>query len=395
MSGYSYAETTTSGSITALDGTVTIRCAGQGGVSVVLTGTWVATIVPEVSVDGTTYVATRFINSSTQAIGTSVTDNGTYHVVNISGMYDVRVRASVYTSGTISVSMRGSEASVLTADAALTISATDLDIRNLSSASDSVAATQSGTWTVQPGNTANTTAWLITGTGGTFPVTGTFWQATQPISAAALPLPTGAATATLQGGGLPSALGVGGGLKVDGSGTALPASITSLDQYVPIDLDTGGGLLNALPVTLRTTSGAGGPTEFGKAADPLRTDPTGTTTQPVSGTVTANPATAAGKTLTYVSVAQGAAGTTELATASVGNKHKIVGAVLTMSAAGTLKFTDGVGDLTGAMDIAASGGFVLPTSILPYQQTAATNRALNLVTTLGAARGVVIIVTEA
>lgn len=36
-----------------------------------------------------------------------------------------------------------------------------------------VAATQSGTWTVQPGNTANTTAWLVTGTGGTFPVTAT------------------------------------------------------------------------------------------------------------------------------------------------------------------------------------------------------------------------------
>ena len=26
------------------------------------------------------------------------------------------------------------------------------------------AATESGTWTVQPGNTANTTAWLVTGT---------------------------------------------------------------------------------------------------------------------------------------------------------------------------------------------------------------------------------------
>lgn len=48
-------------------------------------------------------------------------------------------------------------------------------------------ATQSGTWTVQPGNTANTTAWLVTGTGGTFPIT-----------AAALPLPTGASTAANQ-----------------------------------------------------------------------------------------------------------------------------------------------------------------------------------------------------
>lgn len=34
-----------------------------------------------------------------------------------------------------------------------------------------VQAAQSGTWTVQPGNTANTTAWLVTGTGGTFPIT--------------------------------------------------------------------------------------------------------------------------------------------------------------------------------------------------------------------------------
>lgn len=35
---------------------------------------------------------------------------------------------------------------------------------------DIVPASQSGTWTVQPGNTANTTPWLVTGTGGTFPV---------------------------------------------------------------------------------------------------------------------------------------------------------------------------------------------------------------------------------
>jgi len=113
----------------------------------------------------------------------------------------------------------------------------------------------------------------------------------------------------------------------------------------------------------------------------------------ISGTVTANPATSYGKTITYVSVAQGAAGTTVLASASPGNKHKILGAVLTMSLAGTLKFTDGAGDLTGAMDILTSGGFVLPTNILPYQQTG-TNSALNIVTTVGAAKGVVIIVTE-
>jgi hypothetical protein len=45
-----------------------------------------------------------------------------------------------------------------------------------------VNATQSGTWTVQPGNTANTTAWKVDGSAVTQPVSGTFWQATQPVS---------------------------------------------------------------------------------------------------------------------------------------------------------------------------------------------------------------------
>jgi hypothetical protein len=36
---------------------------------------------------------------------------------------------------------------------------------------NTVPVSQSGTWTIQPGNTANTTAWLVTGTGGTFPTT--------------------------------------------------------------------------------------------------------------------------------------------------------------------------------------------------------------------------------
>ena len=106
-------------------------------------------------------------------------------------------------------------------------------------------------------------------------------------------------------------------------------------------------------------------------------------------------ATAGGKTLTYVSVNQGAAGTIELAAASSGNFHKVVSVVLVMSLTGTLKFTDGVADLTGPMDIATNGGFVLGASTYPYFQTGATNRVLNLVTTLGAARGVVAILTEA
>jgi hypothetical protein len=63
---------------------------------------------------------------------------------------------------------------------------------------------------------------------GSVAVTGTFYQATQPVSAASLPLPSGAATAALQGGGLPAALAAGGGLKIEGvaGGVAVPVSGT-------------------------------------------------------------------------------------------------------------------------------------------------------------------------
>lgn len=45
---------------------------------------------------------------------------------------------------------------------------------------------------------ASMTALLVDGSGHTQPVSGTFWQTTQPVSAASLPLPTGAATAANQ-----------------------------------------------------------------------------------------------------------------------------------------------------------------------------------------------------
>jgi hypothetical protein len=62
------------------------------------------------------------------------------------------------------------------------------------------------------------------GTGGGIKVDGS--GTALPVSAASLPLPSGAATSALQGGGLPADLGAGGGVKVDGSGTALPVSGT-------------------------------------------------------------------------------------------------------------------------------------------------------------------------
>ena len=60
-------------------------------------------------------------------------------------------------------------------------------LNNGSTGGTAVSATQVGTWTVQPGNTANTTAWKVDGSGVTQPVSGTFWQSTQPVSLTSLP----------------------------------------------------------------------------------------------------------------------------------------------------------------------------------------------------------------
>ena len=45
-----------------------------------------------------------------------------------------------------------------------------------------VSAAQSGTWTVQPGNTANTTAWKVDGSAVTQPVSGTLTVGSAPVT---------------------------------------------------------------------------------------------------------------------------------------------------------------------------------------------------------------------
>ena len=55
---------------------------------------------------------------------------------------------------------------------------------NLKTVVGNASLTVAGTVTSNQG-TGGASAWLVTGTGGTFPVTGTFWQATQPVSIAA------------------------------------------------------------------------------------------------------------------------------------------------------------------------------------------------------------------
>lgn len=61
----------------------------------------------------------------------------------------------------------------------------------------------------------------------------------------------------------------------------------------------------------------------------------------------------------FTAIAQTAAGTTTIAAAGTGLRVHIIGICLVATAAGTLKFSDTSGDLTGAMSLAVNGGIAI------------------------------------
>lgn len=159
--------------------------------------------------------------------------------------------------------------------------------------SGTVAATQSGTWTVQPGNTANTTAWLVTGTGGTFPAT----QSTSPWVVA------GAAASGATKSGNPVQIGgvfnttqptVTTGQAVEAQSTARGAQIvaTGVDTF---NVTVNAALPSGTNVIGHVITDSGSTTAV-----------TGTVT--VSGTVTSNIGTTGGITVAQGSTTSGQSG---------------------------------------------------------------------------------------
>jgi hypothetical protein len=108
------------------------------------------------------------------------------------------------------------------------------------------------------------------------PVTLASDQGAVPVSASSLPLPAGASTSANQ--------------------TTANASLSSIDskavQERTADYDTGAGAVNTKFVGIALPA-SGGPVAGGTAANPVRIDPTGTTTQPVSASTLPLPTGAA------------------------------------------------------------------------------------------------------
>jgi len=186
--------------------------------------------------------------------------------------------------------------------------------------SGTVTSNQGGApWTVKPDGTV----WALSGTSAnvnltnaSVAVTGTFWQSTQPISAVSLPLPSGAATSANQ----PTAATLGSTTSGQTGNLALGAVTTGAPSYTT-------GQSQALSLT---TSGA------------LRVDGSGVTqpvsgtfwqaTQPVSGAVTVSQSTAANLNATVtgtISANQSGTWTTRI----VGNAGAVIDGVIGAAAA--------------------------------------------------------------
>lgn len=169
-----------------------------------------------------------------------------------------------------------------------------INLRNASGAELGVAAAP---LQVSLANTAaNGTAMLVTGTGGTFPVTGTFYQTTQPVSIASAQIASGAIASGAYASG-----SIGSGAMVDLGAIADAASTAGGTGSVNAKLRLMTTQLGTLNTTLGSPFQAGGSianTSFavtqGTAAN-LNATVVGTGTFATQATLQASATTAIGK----------------------------------------------------------------------------------------------------
>ena len=346
VSGTVTANIGTSGSL-ALDATLAKLTVAQGAA----TGTNTQALVGAVATSAAPTYTTATINPFSLTTAGALRVDGSASTQPVSGTVSITANSSVnlnQIAGTTTATGNG---------------VAGAGVQRVTIASDntafSVNSVQSGTWTVQPGNTANTTAWLVTSAadGTVSPGTaatksnlgGAVYNSTLPTATTGqqvalqadangqlriASLPTGSnvigavtqsgswstsvtqatasnlnatvvgsGTAGTPAGGVLSIQGVSGGtaLSVTPTNSAtIGSAVPSVATYMagsdgvlaraPMLFDTGlnfatpSGTHWTLGVNLRKAV-SGGSVELGTSSNPIRVDVTGSTTQPVSGTV--------------------------------------------------------------------------------------------------------------
>ena len=97
------------GTLPAANATVTIAAAGLGTLGVAISGTWVGTIVAEGDMGDGVWDTIPLIDQTVATASLSTTVNGNF-LLGIAGFLNVRIRMSLWTSGTATVYIEGSSA---------------------------------------------------------------------------------------------------------------------------------------------------------------------------------------------------------------------------------------------------------------------------------------------
>lgn len=277
-----------SGSFTVAQATAAnLNATVTGTVAATQSGTWnigtLTSITNAVTVNGTVTAnagtgtfATSDANAASQGSTTSgekgflqmgavTTASPTYTTaqtsplsLDTSGNLRTSVNNTVAVTGTVAATQSGTW--TVGISASQTIAVTQATAANLNATvTGTVAATQSGTWTVQPGNTANTTPWLMTvsqggnsatvSAGGALKVDGS--AVTQPISGT-ITANAGTGTFTTSDANVVSqgstTSGEKGFLQLGAVTTAAPTYTTA--QTSPLSLDTSGNLRTSVNNTV-------------------------------------------------------------------------------------------------------------------------------------------------
>lgn len=238
-----------------------------------------------------------------------------------------------------------------------------------------------------------------------------------PVTSCALP--TGAATAanqttiighvdgieTLLAGGLPAALGAGGGLKVDGSGTALPVSLASVPSHAVTNAGTfavqvDGAALTSLQLLddaifsddAAFTPGTSKGLAVGFQADDTATDSVDegdfgvarmtldrkvyTVSEADSASIRVSGTACTPK---FAIIDAATSGDNTLVSAVASKKIRVLSLFLVSAGTVNARFESGAGGtaLTGQMNLIANTGFVLPENRYGWFETA-SNTLLNL-----------------
>jgi len=130
------------GTITAVDGAVTLPLSGRKGAGFILTGTWTATVACQVSVDGgTTWVTVDHYRFSDETRAATTATNGSFAISDLRGASHVRVTATAYTTGTINVTLNTSAADAVGVGATITV---DTEIGAAAALADATANPTTG-----------------------------------------------------------------------------------------------------------------------------------------------------------------------------------------------------------------------------------------------------------